>query len=445
LVAHDPFREASHRLLIEILAQAGDRAAALGQFEACRDLLASELDAEPEAETLALAEAIRAGVAVPAAPAVVPGVGRPGPPLFAGSLVGAWRARELTSRVASAGLLTITGPPGCGKSRLAAEAAVLAQADLPGGLWWVDLAPLGPDDSVGAAVLRAVGGRGARAGGAGGAVEQAVDVIERQLGHLSALLVLDNAAQALTGCADFLRELLPALPRLRVWVTSRERVGIGAETVWRVPLLEVPGKDALGSGADHPEAAALFLSLAETYRPGLILAADRAAAVAMIARAAEGLPEVLARAAAALAERDLQALAAELRSGDYGALDRIGPVPGLRHGSLTESVAWSESRLPALQRTLFRRLAVFDAGFDATAAERVCAGEAGGGVDLPAGEVLDLLDRLVAKSLVASDVNAPAGARHRLLGSLRWYGRARLAESGEAAERIETASRRPSR
>ncbi len=448
LVAHDPFHEASQRLLIQLYLETGDRAAALSQFDACRALLAAELDVEPEAETTALAEAIRAGIAVPTAPAVTPRLDDATPPVFAGSLVGAQRVRELTGRLASTGLLTVTGPPGSGKSRLAAEAARLARAELPGGLWWVDLAPLGPDDEVAAAVARAIGGSDVVEGGAGGSAGGGIEagghaagaagevaaLIARQSGAAVALLVLDNAERVATGCAVLLREIMPALPQLRIWATSRERIGVGAEAVWRVPLLGVPGSGTLGGGADLPEAAALFLGLAETYRPGLILTADRAAAVAAIARASEGLPDLLARAAAALAGQELLPLAAELRAGEYGGLDRTGPVPGLRHASWTAAVAWSEDRLPLLQRALFRRLAVFDGGFDATAAERLCASDAGGGVDVPADEVLDLLDRLVAGSLVVSDVNAPAGARHRLLDPLRWYARARLAESGEAAE-----------
>lgn len=318
-------------------------------------------------------------------------------------------------------LLTLTGAGGCGKTRLAAYAAAAVAESYPAGVWWVELAALGPGSAVSTAVLSALGRREHPS-------RSALDQLADQFGQGRALLVADNCEHLLDPVVDLLESLLGRSPELTVLTTSREPLGIAGETTWRVPPLALP----TSSSATTPEAltaydaVALFVERARQARPNFAITNDNAPAVAEICARLDGIPLAIELAAARV-----RVLSPEgIRSGldDRFRLLTGGSKHGLpRQQTLAASVEWSHELLDETERTMLRRLAVFAGGFTLDAAEAVCSGD---GVE-PL-QVLDLVTSLVDKSLVVAD-DGPLLTRYRLLETIRQFALTRLEASGEAA------------
>ncbi|MEV7098520.1 LuxR C-terminal-related transcriptional regulator [Amycolatopsis sp. NPDC051045] len=298
--------------------------------------------------------------------------------------------REVRRQLAGTRLVTLAGPGGSGKTRLAAQVA--ATAGWPGGVWWVELDAVTGRAEVAELVAATLGVPVEPHVGAARSV--ATELRDRR-----ALLCLDNCEQVLDGAADVAVELLRSCPEVAVLTTSREPLGVPGETVWRVPPLAVE------------EAVALFVERAGAVRPLFTLDTSSAAAVRSICTRLDGIPLAVELAAAWLGTLAPHQIDAGLD--DRFALLTRGPrgVPA-RQRTLEGSIAWSHDQLGADDRALFRRLAVFAGGFTLDAA--------GGPAVLPA------LGRLVDKSLVLAE-----GGRYRLLETLREYAAARLAEAGE--------------
>jgi predicted ATPase/class 3 adenylate cyclase/DNA-binding CsgD family transcriptional regulator len=317
-------------------------------------------------------------------------------------------------------LLTLTGTGGCGKTRLAAHAAALAAEAYPAGVWWVELASLGPGSAVSTAVLSAVGLREHPA-------RTAVDQLAAHLGNGRALLVTDNCEHVLDAVLGLVEPLLARAPQLTVLATSREPLGVAGETTWRVPPLAMP---APSSCAPTPEslgaydAVTLFVERARQARPNFAVTNDNAPAVAEICARLDGIPLAIELAAARVRVLSPDGIRA-------GLDDRFRLLTGTstrtegRHHTLSASVEWSHDLLGDAERTLLRRLSVFAGGFTLDAAEAVCAGDG-----LEPLQILDLVTSLVDKSLVTVDDDL-AVIRYRLLETIRQFAAARLAEAGD--------------
>jgi predicted ATPase/DNA-binding SARP family transcriptional activator/class 3 adenylate cyclase len=340
------------------------------------------------------------------------------------------RAAELEDLVhllGSARLVTLTGVGGAGKTRLAAEAAARTTEDFPDGVWLVELGPLRDPSLVVAEVTAAVGLEACGLARVDGASD---DFLCDQLRTRRLLLVLDNCEHLIEPVARLAHAILARCPDVTVVATSREVLGLPGEVVWGVPPLSLPPADPVGpvdlAGSD---AVALFCERAG--RAGFGLSAANAVAVAQICRRLDGIPLALELAAARIRVLGAQQLAARLDD-RFRLLTGGARTAVPRHQTLRAAMDWSYHLLPAPEQVALRRLSVFPDSFDLEAAEAVVGSPAAGEPAGPGFEVLDLLARLVDKSLVT--VQADSGdVRYRLLETVRQYAGEKLAEAGETA------------
>ena len=308
-------------------------------------------------------------------------------------------------------LVTVTGPGGCGKTRLTLEVAADAAADRPDGIWLVELSGVADPDLVADTFLTAVG-----VGEVAGV--DAVDRLSDFLQSRRALVVIDNCEHLVDAVADAAHRLLQACPNLVLVTTSREPLGVTGEVVWRVPPMTIGDN---GEG----DAEALFAERAQAVRVNFVVNDSNQDAVASVCRRLDGIPLAIELAAARVRSMSINDIAA-------GLADRFRLLAGgsrtalARQRTLQASVQWSYELTDPLERTVLRRLAVFQSSFDVAAAERIASG---GDVDELA--VLDLLGRLVDKSLVQVEETPNGEVRYRLLDTIRHFGRDRLADEGE--------------
>ena len=341
--------------------------------------------------------------------------GRSGLPLPLTSFVGrAHEVGEVRALLGRTRLLTLTGPGGVGKTRLAVEAAAGLVDEYPDGLWFVDLAPLAEP----ALVARAVADAGRVAVHTGLPVDA---TLAKAIGERRILLVLDNCEHLVESCARLADVLLRTCSELRTLATSREILGTTGEVTWPVPALTLPPADGVRALASlaASEAVRLFAERAAAARPDFELTEANAAAVARICRRLDGVPLALELAAARLRVLSPEQIAARLD--DRFRLLTGGNRTALpRHQTLAAAVTWSYDLLRDDERLLFRRLSVFAGGWTLEAAEAVCGGPAGGGSKPVPEPVLDTLARLVDRSLVLAD-EAGGGVRYRFLETIRQY------------------------
>jgi predicted ATPase len=349
-------------------------------------------------------------------------------PLQLTSFVG--RARELAAvgeALAAHRLLTLTGPGGTGKTRLALQLAAHVAGEYPDGAWLAELAPLADSALVPQTVAVAVGVR--EEPGRPLAATLADALRTKRL-----LLVLDNCEHLLPAVAPLAADLLAACPGLMVLATSRAPLRVRGEHRFPVPPLTLPDPARLpdlGQLTQY-EAVALFVARAAGVRPDFVVTNANAPAVAELCHRLDGLPLALELAAARAALLPPAALLARLER--RLPLLRGGPRDApARHQTLRATLDWSHDLLDAAERALFRRLAVFAGGCTLEAAEAVC-GAPDGGEDPPL-DVLEGLASLVEKSLVRQDADPGGEARFGMLETIREYGLERLDESNEGAAR----------
>ena len=343
--------------------------------------------------------------------------------------------RQLLSRTRA---LTLCGPGGIGKTRLALRLLALAAAEFPDGAWFVELADLQQPDLVVSRIAAVVG-----------ITEEAGRPLLETLGEAlrprRLLLALDNCEHLLDACAQVGRRLLASAPGLRLLNTSREPLSVAGETIWRVPPLSVAPAGASGTagasgaadtadtsgaagaaGADRYEAVRLFADRAAASRPGFAVGPGNIAAVTSICRALDGVPLAIELAAARVRALSVEQISARLDD-RFGLLTGGDRSAAPRQRTLRAAIEWSYELLTASERALFRRLSVFT-GWSLEMAEQVCADE-----DIPAAEVLGLTAALVDKSLIVLDPEVLGQARYRMLDTIREYAALRLAQAGESA------------
>ncbi|WP_192909673.1 ATP-binding protein [Gandjariella thermophila] len=322
----------------------------------------------------------------------------------------------------SSRLVTLIGPGGVGKTRLALRAARQVADTCRDGVWFVDLAPLQNRALLAHTVVQAL-----RVG------EQSTrDPMDVLVGYLRAkrlLLVLDNCERVSAECAEMVSTLLRAAPKLRVLVTSREVLGVAGEQILPVGPLEAPDPEWMGSFRRSSEnhAVALFAERAHAAAAGFRITPRNEATVARLCHQLDGLPLAIELAAARLRIFPLDVLASRLD--DHARLLLPGfRGPTERHRSLYATLSWSFQLCEDAERRMWERMSVFSGAFDLAAAEDVCAGG-----DIHAEAVLDLVNGLIDKSVLLREEHG-GQARYRLLDTVRQFGLERLRETGEEAE-----------
>lgn len=402
-----PTRERLVAALMRALVATGRDAEALHVYERTRRTLADELGADPSPDLSALhAELLR---------------GEPGLRRQAGktnlraeltSFVGKDTDIGMVAElVAAHRLITLTGPGGLGKTRLAAETARTLLGDLPDGVWLVELAAIGIDGDVARAVLTTLGLRDGLYGEAPDA--EPVDRVVAALRERTMLLILDNCEHVVEAAARFAHRVLGECRGLRILATSREPLGITGEALWPVAPLAVPGA-----------AVRLLWDRAGAVRHNLADDAETLSTMARICRALDGMPLAIELAAARLRTMSLEQLAARLD--DRFRLLTGGSRTALpRHRTLRALIDWSWELLSDAERTVLRRLSVFSGGVSLAAAEQVCAD-----ADIEPDRIFELLTALTEKSLLLLD-DGPV-PRYRILSTIREYAEQRLAQAGES-------------
>ncbi len=333
------------------------------------------------------------------------------------------RERELDDIVQAlhgSRLITLTGPGGTGKTRLALGAARTAEASFPAGACWVALAQIEDPAIVGQAVATQLGVPDTPG-------QDPTEAVAKHVADHRLLVVLDNCEHLADAAASLAEFLLAACPALVVLATSREALGVEGELSWQVPPLSLPqgGSAPTAAALVASDAVKLFEQRAQLVRPSFRVTDENAPAVLTICQRLDGLPLAIELAAARM--RILSSTQLAERMDDIFAVlvggARSAPP---RHQALRATLDWSYDLLEADERATFRRLATFSGGFTLQAAERIAAGG-----DIRPGAMLELLTRLADKSLLRVE-HARGESRYSLLATIRDYARDRLAEAAES-------------
>ncbi len=323
------------------------------------------------------------------------------------------QARELLSR---GRLLTLLGVGGLGKSRLSLQIAAEVLEDFPDGVWLVELAPIADERLVPLGVASALGVKE----DPGRPVQ---DALVKHVANRQLLILLDNCEHLIDACAHLAKALLQAGAQVRILATSREPLRIAGETTLQLPTLSLPDDAAPSLAALRDvDAIRLFVDRAAAADPAFHLDDRNAATVTEICRRLDGIPLAIELAAARVRVLSVDRIAARL-SDRFKLLTGGDRTALKRQQTLRALIDWSHDLLTPGERALFRRLSVFAGGWSLDAAEAV-----GTGGDVDDGDVLELLTRLVEKSLVVPEVD---GTRYRFLETIRQYAGEQLANSDE--------------
>ncbi|HEV2066275.1 MAG TPA: tetratricopeptide repeat protein [Thermomicrobiales bacterium] len=425
LLEEDPTDEGAVRILMRALVAVGQRDQAIRWCHRVIESLRTQLDAEPEGETLQLAAEIEGLVPSPTDP--LPEAIKirlqnavPAPP---NALAG--RIRELEDLqdlvlAKEVRLVTITGPGGVGKTRLAQELANQIQDEFPDGVCFVALAALNDPSLVLPAILHALGLTESRQ-------HSALEVVRAALRERALLLVLDNLEHLIDVAPD-LASLLDGCAALKILATSREPLRLRVEHLFDTPPLPVPAPGLPTTAVSRSESVVLFRSRAQAVHPGFALTPANAGHVATICSRLDGLPLAIELAAGRIRVLPPEKMLAQLEDRFTLLTEGYRDYPE-RHRTMRNAITWSYDLLTPVEQAMFRLLSVFVGGCSQEAVKAMRRDIQG--VSDAVDADLACLEILVGRSL-AQRRDDDAGPRYRLLETIREFGLERLAVSGES-------------
>lgn len=333
------------------------------------------------------------------------------------------REQELARVIEALGshrLVTICGPGGAGKTRMALATAERVLPDYPDGVFLAEMADVTDPSLVASSAATALGVRELPG-------TEVVASLTEALGHQRVLIVLENCEHQIGACSELAFALLQACPGVQLLASSREPLGVPGELAWRLPRLPTPPPDSEPDPAnlDRYDSVRLFVERARSFQPSFSLTVKNASAVARICELTEGIPLAIELAAGRLTTLSVEQVANQLTDALQVLATNSRALPP-RQRTLRATIDWSYDRLGSSEKALVNRLSVFSGLASLEAVRAVCAD-----VTLPGTDVLDHLARLIDKSLVHAEA-APQELRYRLLELLRQYASERLEEAGEA-------------
>ena len=340
-------------------------------------------------------------------------------PVLGSSFVGRQRElAEIRRQVEAARLVTLTGPGGVGKTRLAIQAAGLTRRAFPDGVWLVNLAAVDDPAQLADAIMATLGIPDQSA-------QPAFEQLARHLSQRCLLLVLDNCEHLLPACAELVDGLLRQASGLRVLATSRQPVELPDEHVHIVDPLPTPKPDSElpAEMLSRYESVTLLVDRATAVQPAFAVHDGNRDAVARLCAQLDGLPLAIELAATRLRSLSVEQVADRLDD-RFRLLNRGSPAAMPRQRTLRALMDWSHELCSEQERQLWARLSVFPGDFDLNAAEATCAGSG-----LPRDVIVDRLDGLVAKSVISARPETPV-ARYQMLETIRQYGRELLTRGG---------------
>ncbi len=327
---------------------------------------------------------------------------------------------DIREHLASSRVVTLVGPGGVGKTRVAVRFAEVERRSYREGCWVVPLAEVAEPELLGLTVAEALGLQGADR-------PWRVDTLADYIADRTMLLVLDNCEQLLPAVGDLVQGLRAACPNVRFLLTSRRPLRLSGEDVIVVPPLSLPEEAGVVApeSITHYEAVNLFVDRATSAYSDFELTADNAPAVVALVRDLEGVPLAIELAAARVRvmspEEICDGLTERLQVLTTGYRDAAD-----RHGSLRACVEWSYQLCTDLEQRFWSRSSVFTGGYDLDAAAAVCAAD-----DLPAGEILDLVSALVDQSILIAEDAGTGHTRYRMHTDIRQFGLERAEKDGE--------------
>jgi predicted ATPase/DNA-binding SARP family transcriptional activator len=421
VVAEHPLRERLRGQLMLALYRSGRQAESSAVYQETRELLVDQLGMEPGSELQQLLKRILNQDPLLDIKAATMAIRRESrlPQTRDVFVDRKLEMEQLGGRLQTSSLVTLTGPGGIGKTRLALELSAKLSEHYADGVVFVDFAPLTDQSLIPRTIAWALGLRD-------DGIRDPMDVIVAHLYARSLMLILDNCEHVLSTAAQVAAEVLSQCRGLTILATSREALRVHGETVWEVPPLphRSNGSGVTAADSDQGDAVALFRARAESAAPKSFIW-DGASSVdaTRVCYRLDGNPLAIELAAARLRVMPLSELVSGLD--DRFALLTTGTRTGTpRHYSLEATVEWSFQLLSPPERSLFQRLAVFAGGFTAGAAEEVCADD-----ELPRDEIRPTLFSLVEKSLIRFGVAVDGSARYSMLGTIREFIRAKLRAS----------------
>ena len=424
----DNLRESNHRQLMEAWARNGRRQEALTHYNHLQKLLQDEIALEPEPETLALIEAIRAdelGRTITSPKSSQSGNDSKQPqhnlPQRLTSFIG--REKEMAAvadLVSQNRLVMLTGVGGIGKTNLSLQVGRALIETFPDGVWLVELAPTSDANLIPQTIASALGLRDS-------AAHTIQETLLDYLQEKQCLLILDNCEHLINEVAQFVQTVLQHCADVKILASSREALAVPGERPFPVPPLTLPenGQQSILEEWQQYEALRLFVERAQIVLPEFQVTVNNVASLVQICQRLDGIPLALELAAARVKVLTTSQIAARLD--DRFRLLTSGSRAALaRQQTLRALIDWSWELLTEDEQHLLQRLSVFAGGMDIEAVETICADES-----LQSYEILDLLNGLVNKSLVNVQRKQGEETRYYLLETIRQYAQERLTAAGE--------------